>query len=189
MVQILHPPKLDEQSVYRTVFGYFPYADGAGRNAAVEFNPTIRLSSASGLITTQEPYRIALDEMGRFQVDLLVTDSNPHIYPNGWCWEVREDFKGGNIYWFLLPLDDGSPIGLSSISPIPEKPPIIGLSAGPRGPVGPDGADGDPGRDGAFLVWRQQEQPDPYLDPVSPGDLWFEMDPPPPPIEGEFPDG
>ena len=175
-----HPPQVEEQSLYRTVYGNFPYVDGSGRIPAVEFKPNARLSSAAGLITTQEPYRIALSTDGAFEVDLLTTDSNPLIYPSGWCWEIREDFRGGDTYWFLLPFDDGSPISISSIAPIPAKPPLIGASSGPRGKPGPRGEPGDPGKDGTFKVWRQPVRPNPVAELVAPGDLWFQMPEPPP---------
>ena len=184
-----HPPKLNDGLVYRTVHGHFPYADGMGRIPAVEFRSNSRLTSRGSLLTTQEPCRIALNTDGRFEIDLLTTDSNPEVYPDGWAWEIREDFRGGGTYWFLLPLHDGSPISISTISPIPAKPPVIGASSGPRGPQGEQGVPGDAGQDGAFKVWRQPVKPDQNQVLVSPGDLWFEMEPPPPPVEGGIFDG
>jgi hypothetical protein len=184
-----HPPQLLENSIYRTVTGYFPYADGRGRIPAVEFNPTIRLSSSAGLVTTQEPYRVSLDANGNFAISLLTTDSNPDIYPEGWCWEVKEDFKGGSRYWFLLPYGDGSSISLSEIAPIPQKPPLIGWTTGPKGKQGDQGYPGADGQDGAFRVFRQPIRPDPIVDELNPGDLWFEMDPPPDPVPGQPDEG
>lgn len=184
-----HPPKLNDTLIYRTLYGNFPYVDGMGRVPAVEFRPNIRLTSVNSYLSTQEPCRVVLSAEGYFEIDLLTTDSNPMVYPDGWCWEIREDFRGGASYWFLLPFHDGSPISISAIAPLPAKPPVIGISSGPRGQKGPKGDPGDPGEDGAFKVWRQPVRPDPVLELVTPGDLWFEMPPPPPPPEGEMPDG
>ena len=98
---------------------------GMGRVPAVEFRPNSRLTASDALLTTQEPCRVMLKD-GYFEIDLLTTDSNPLVYPSGWCWEIREDFRGGDTYWFLLPHHDGLPISISTIAPIPAKPPIIG---------------------------------------------------------------
>lgn len=176
--RLVYPPVLaDDLSglLYRTIYGQYLNGDRPS-SGWIEFHPTSQLTFLSARLSTQEPFRVPLDGDGYFEVDLLVTDSNSQVYPSGWCWSCTEHVHGGQTFWFLLPWDE-APISLTSISPLPQPPPIIGSGVGRAGPPGPPGPAGADGQDGAFTVWQTQVRPDPAVDPVSPGDLWFEVIP------------
>lgn len=127
----------------RHVYAVYLEADGSPKTGYVEFSLTSSVNIANTAIIPVSTVRADLDDTGRIDADLIVTD-DPLVTPQGLIWAVDEKIENGNVWYLAVPLGDGSPLDLTNVWTPGLPPPGYTIS----GPAGPPGDPGDPGPPG-----------------------------------------
>jgi hypothetical protein len=144
----------------RTVAGVWVNPDGTVPTGTVEFTPVSRIH-VGGVVQLPSPVVVTLDDAGRVQADLNVTDEG---VPADWYYRVVERFTGLAPYVWVVEVPAGTgPLDLGTVSPASECGQVRALDFGWRaelarveekigegsqGPQGPQGPPGDPGPEG-----------------------------------------
>lgn len=124
----------------RHVFATYLKIDGVPCEGYVEFTLVTEAVIEDVAIIPISTVTAVLDETGRIDADLLVSD-DPLVQPEGLYWFIEEKIENGNVWYMQVPTGDGSPINLGDLYVPGLVPPYMPL-VGPAGPPGPPGMPG-----------------------------------------------